>query len=545
MVPVVVSSSLDVILNVLPSVDIDHVNELLNQHDHNVTVVIDILADNPAYPKSTSAAIVHLDDDNNNNNNQNHKDYDYYMSSQSFFPNKIYIKEAIEQLHTDFPFLSYYGRKSILLSCHNHYAICYDNILNVLKDTGDSTNSPITTPVVRSVDDANVQRVVYNQIVEAQYNGILSNYQITKLNRLAGITSIHSILLWKSAVKICNVRRNSNKRRTKTLTITHSILQDEIQCVHDKTNDWMDSMRIQMERIDRQEESKQNNTAIECACCYDSYHINDVIACEDTTRDYQHLFCYDCIRSMIETKIFSDGNLGYESWSKELALDLQCFHNDGCIFSFSRTQLEKVLSTSTMTKYTELQQQLSITKAGLATVIHSCPKCYYKCEVPPTETILNCPVSTCQYISCIKCKEISHGPDDCSTFKIQTYGRLSVEEAISSVRIRKCPVCTNSFIKIDGCNQVRCSCGILICYLCKQNIANDGYDHFCNRRGCNHSTCNKCGLYTNTDDDDRIAMRQAGLEASLQNRDAKIGIDQILQLISDNLQQTPIAAGVV
>ena len=110
--------------------------------------------------------------------------------------------------------------------------------------------------------------------------------------------------------------------------------------------------------------------------------------------------------------------------------------------------------------------------------------------------------------------------------KIVTKGRLTVEEAITAAKVRHCPSCKKSFIKESGCNKITCSCGIKVCYLCQKKI-ND-YSHFCQKAHCTHKDCNGCPLYTKAEEDDLRAMREAGLAAAEQVKEANIDVNGIL-----------------
>jgi E3 ubiquitin-protein ligase RNF216 len=103
--------------------------------------------------------------------------------------------------------------------------------------------------------------------------------------------------------------------------------------------------------------------------------------------------------------------------------------------------------------------------------------------------------------------------------KHQLEGRLHVEESISEAKIRRCPKpgCGKKFIKEFGCNKIRCSCGTLICYMCRKQI--DGYNHFCKIAHCNHQSCQNCVLYTKDEDVDEVAMREAGIRAAEEIRE--------------------------
>ena len=70
-----------------------------------------------------------------------------------------------------------------------------------------------------------------------------------------------------------------------------------------------------------------------------------------------------------------------------------------------------------------------------------------------------------------------------------------------------------------------CACGTFICYLCRRDISKEKYQHFCQTPHCDHKTCQKCLLYTNTVEDDRRAMLEAGLKV-LNNEEEKEGLEE-------------------
>jgi len=184
-----------------------------------------------------------------------------------------------------------------------------------------------------------------------------------------------------------------------------------------------------------------------------------------------------------------------------------------------------------MEKYNALQCKISLGKAGLGDCVVACPKCDYKVELPESQMVLNCPVEDCGFASCRKCGKASHIPlrcDEVEKEKAKDEGRLAVEEAISRAKIRKCPKCNQQFIKSDGCNKITCSCGAKICYVCRAPI--NGYEHFCQKPHCDHKSCGKCRLYTNDAEDDKRAMREAGITTAdeFKERDVEIDVNQLL-----------------
>ena len=55
----------------------------------------------------------------------------------------------------------------------------------------------------------------------------------------------------------------------------------------------------------------------------------------------------------------------------------------------------------------------------------------------------------------------------------QTETRLTVEEAMTEARIRQCPKCKTRFFKTEGCNKMTCSCGTIMCYICRKVRSDD------------------------------------------------------------------------
>src|SRR5271169_3043309 len=51
-----------------------------------------------------------------------------------------------------------------------------------------------------------------------------------------------------------------------------------------------------------------------------------------------------------------------------------------------------------------------------------------------------------------------------------------VEEAMTDALVRKCNKCKKSFLKEDGCNKMKCSCGNQQCFVCSEDVTD--YSHF-------------------------------------------------------------------
>lgn len=57
--------------------------------------------------------------------------------------------------------------------------------------------------------------------------------------------------------------------------------------------------------------------------------------------------------------------------------------------------------------------------------------------------------------------------------------RLAVERAMSDAIKRVCPECGVGFVKAGGCNKVVCRCGYSMCFICRQGLRFEGYNHYC------------------------------------------------------------------
>ena len=69
---------------------------------------------------------------------------------------------------------------------------------------------------------------------------------------------------------------------------------------------------------------------------------------------------------------------------------------------------------------------------------------------------------------------------------------------------RVCPRCNTSFVKNAGCNKLTCPCGYKMCYVCRADLGDEGYRHFCDHfrpdgdpRPCRE--CDRCNLWESED----------------------------------------------
>jgi adenylate kinase family enzyme len=247
--------------------------------------------------------------------------------------------------------------------------------------------------------------------------------------------------------------------------------------------------------------AEEEHALMECGCCYSEYPFEALVQCTEA-----HLFCKTCLQHYAEQTVFGNGQSV-----------LKCMHSSGaeqCPGIFTETMLRQSLPEKVLSKYSEAQMRDVLKGAEIDDLV-SCHNCDFQASMgEDAGKVLHCPM--CNLDTCRECGEVAHIPLKCSEVekKGDTHKRLTVEEAMTKARIRICPnpKCKQAFYKTEGCSKMTCSCGFLICYVCRADITKIGYAHFCQTAHCNHSTCGKCKLYTSTVEDDMQAMKEAGLK---------------------------------
>lgn len=137
-----------------------------------------------------------------------------------------------------------------------------------------------------------------------------------------------------------------------------------------------------------------------------------------------------------------------------------------------------------------------------------------------------CQDPSCGRSSCLSCHKAWKDVHVCNESSLVAL-RTQVEQAMSMAVKRVCPRCNTSFVKNAGCNKLTCPCGYKMCYVCRADLSDEGYRHFCDHfrpdgdpRPCNE--CDRCNLWE-SEDTDKI-LKQAREEAerkwkAMENRD--------------------------
>jgi hypothetical protein len=114
-----------------------------------------------------------------------------------------------------------------------------------------------------------------------------------------------------------------------------------------------------------------------------------------------------------------------------------------------------------------------------------------------------CKNPECGRPSCLSCNKSWADIHVCNESSLVAL-RTQVEQAMSMAIKRVCPRCNTSFVKNAGCNKLTCPCGYKMCYVCRSDLSDEGYRHFCEHfrpdgdpRPCKE--CDRCNLWESED----------------------------------------------
>mmetsp|Transcript_51298 Transcript_51298/g.58125 ORF Transcript_51298/g.58125 Transcript_51298/m.58125 type:complete len:839 (-) Transcript_51298:69-2585(-) len=533
------------VLEIVPNVEEVFLKNKLREQKYNIEIVVAILLESD-YPKQTKPISINIPAATNHNKKsaavvvRGRKSiapkYDY-SSPTSFQPSDEYKSQVKELLLYDFGFFKKNTVKSLLLKNHGRYTLTRNHIQDVIIGNSSKDKDVKGVAAAAGSDAAGKAEKLENQ-----------HYQTLKAILIRG--RISDEVKQRINIDMPCTLLPKKKIGVAAPTIKDPVLEDEHRHYEKKFKEWKDKIQNRLRRETNRKFSVENGSSVTCGICYDDVAKEECVPCKKNG----HLFCRDCIIQYAESQIFGSGNLGIDQETKKPALEIKCCDSGGCKSGFGDKQLQNALPRKIWEKYLELQTTAQIQQAGLLGNVSTCPKCGYQAELAETQMVFECPVQDCQFSSCKKCGKASHIPLRCEEVaqqKRQDDGRLKIEEALSEAKMRICPRCKKKFIKSDGCNRMTCACGMKICYMCNTSL-DATYSHFCQTPHCDHSSCGKCKLYTNDEEDDAQAMRDAGLaakkeyEENIQKEGGKgattkvqLDVDQIMHDPSQRRQRQP------
>lgn len=135
----------------------------------------------------------------------------------------------------------------------------------------------------------------------------------------------------------------------------------------------------------------------------------------------------------------------------------------------------------------------------------------------------SCQNPSCLRSSCLSCHKSWSDIHVCNESSLVAL-RTQVEQAMSMAVKRVCPKCNMSFVKNAGCNKLTCPCGYKMCYVCRADLTEEGYRHYCDHfrpdgdpRPC--TECDRCNLWESEDTEE--VLRLARIDAEKKWRDAE------------------------
>ncbi|GAA5899738.1 hypothetical protein JCM6882_005425 [Rhodosporidiobolus microsporus] len=213
------------------------------------------------------------------------------------------------------------------------------------------------------------------------------------------------------------------------------------------------------------EEEIASGAFFECGCCFTDCALSTMVTC-----DLGCPFCKECAKMNAESQI------GMRKFI------LPCMSTSGCSSTFCEQEAQRFLPRKTLAALHKIRQEKEVDGAGIEG-LEQCPFCPFAYIIEnPDERLFHCQRDDCGVVSCRQCKKKDHLPQTCK--EVDEDAIISsvhkVEEAMSKALIRRCPKCTEPYIKENGtCNKIVCaSCRTLSCYVC--GVIVKGYEHFAN-----------------------------------------------------------------
>lgn len=354
-------SPLQQVLEVFPDIQTAHAQKLLQDHKNIAANVIDaLLQAGDSYPKEprterASATMASPGGIMIRRSGGDEEPTYNFMSASSFEPSPGYRDQSASKLVWDFPFLTKTGARLLLQKVDFHYAIAHDKIVRAITGSDEGKKVACASRGTGDESDIEVQQYKRYKAVSEDMKAVYGA-QTDRLVALFGVPAL---------TRKGNFSANpSSTRRRVSVNLSDKILIEEIAFVSHKIREWTNEVETTMQRYSARKCAIEEGSALECPCCYEQVAPDELVACQDA-----HLFCLDCLSNYATNKVFSNGSFGVHPETKAPALELLCFHGDGCSSGFDRFMLQKALKPKILERYDELQSQLSLEQAGLRDTI--------------------------------------------------------------------------------------------------------------------------------------------------------------------------------
>jgi hypothetical protein len=313
------------IYDVFPDINHDHAEYLLKNQSYDIPKVVQIILEEGSYPKADAPKSLKRHCLIAHRHEKTYQTYLYdFMSESSFEPDKTYCEEAKSLLKQEFRIISLKAIEVHFSRAKCHYAICHHRIwqLLMLRDSSQTNNDE---------DDWTFYSRLQRALCD---NGRINDEQLNKLV-VPGELTLACIKLNK-------------QRKYQIVTVTHSILQAEMQFVEAKQNEWKDWINRFAKRRHARIRALETGSTIECDCCFGDVAVEELVQCQGG-----HLFCCSCLQKYSEIQIFSNEDFGMNHKTNKPATDLLCL--SGCGQGFALEFLEKALPQKVLEKYHEMQ----------------------------------------------------------------------------------------------------------------------------------------------------------------------------------------------
>ncbi|CAI4210602.1 unnamed protein product [Parascedosporium putredinis] len=287
------------------------------------------------------------------------------------------------------------------------------------------------------------------------------------------------------------------------------------------------------------EEAAETDATHECCCCFTDGAFEEFTSCSVAG----HLLCYNCVQHSLSEAVFGQG------WHSvdEPTGTLKCMavEGDGCTGRIPSDHLHRAMldmpkGADILHRFDRRLAEQSLVGAQLR-LVH-CPFCSYAevDDVYLPQTARDLTLRPNRVLHVIVFLRSPPGPYLAAEWQRALQRRyrrrrgpkftclnpacarascLSCNKSWEDIhhgRQARVPRCNTSFVKNAGCNKLRCPCGYKMCYVCRKDIGEEGYRHFCDHfrpdgdpKRC--TECSRCNLWEA--DDTELLLRKAKEDA--------------------------------